>query len=111
MISDGGYVVEDGLPLIFEREPVDRFPGFGAGTFTDILESIRSELCGFEAGLQQTVHDFVGKRKHSALGVMDHEEFLCAEQLVADYERPNRVFARASAPVRIELGAPAENPE
>ena len=44
-------------------------------------------------------HDLVGEQLHPAIGVMDDEPFLGAEQLVRDDERADRVIRRAAAGV------------
>ena len=68
--------------------------------------------CGFdhlrvavERGGRETVrpsrsrHHLVAEQLHAAIGVMDDEPFLCAEQLVRNDERANRIVGGAPAGV------------
>src|SRR6266851_1034986 len=99
MVADAGDVVEDGLLLIADGEPLDVFTGAGAGAFADVLEALRGERRGFEARGEQVAHDVVGEEFHAAIGVVDDEEFAGAEQFVADDEGTDGVVAGAAAGV------------
>ncbi len=50
------------------------------------------------------------KAFHAALGVLDHEPFVRAEQLVRDDQRANRVVARASPGVSDHVGVALAQP-
>src|SRR5438128_5469796 len=73
----------------------------------------KGETLGFrrlQALSEQSAHHVVGKELHAAVGVMDHEPFTGAEQLVGDNERADRVVAGAAAcvadHVRVALAQP-----
>ena len=86
VIADAGDVVEDSLFLVADGEPLDVFTGAGAWAFADVLKTLGSESGGFQAGGQQIAHDIVGEKFHTAIGVVNDEEFAGAEQFVADDE-------------------------
>ena len=46
----------------------------------------------------------VGKECHSAIGVMDHEPFLCSQQLVRNHKGAYRVVAGAAARIANDMG-------
>src|SRR5258708_34356269 len=99
MIADAGDVVEHGLFLVADGEPLDVFTGAGARALADILETLRGERRGFEARGKQIAHDIVGKEFHAAIGMMDDEEFASAKQLVTDDQGTDGVVAGSPAGV------------
>jgi len=104
VIADAGDVVEDGLLLIFDGEPFDIFAGARAGAFADVTEAAGSEFGGFEAGVEEIAHDVVGEEFHAAIGVMDDEEFLSAQQFVTDDEGADGVVTSAAAGIPDHVG-------
>src|SRR5258708_37770823 len=64
---------------------------------SDVLKTLGSESGGFQAGGQQIAHDIVGEKFHTAIGVVNDEEFAGAEQFVADDERADGVVAGSAA--------------
>ena len=104
VIADAGDVVDDRLLLIFDRKPFDVFAGARAGTLADVAEAGGSEFGGFEAGIQKIAHDVVGEEFHAAIGVMDDEKFLSAQQLVADDEGADGVITGAAAGIADHVG-------
>ena len=102
--ADAGDICDDGLGLVFDGEPFDEFGCGGTGALADIFEAFRGEGGGFEAVGEEAAHDVAGEELHAAVGVMDNEEFFCAEQLVADDERTDGVVAGAAAGVADDVG-------
>jgi hypothetical protein len=103
MIADAGDVVEHGLLLAVDGEPLDVFTGARAWTLANILETLRGERGGFEAGCQQIAHDVVGEEFHAAIGVVNDEEFARAKQFVTDDQGTNGVVAGAAAGVAYDV--------
>jgi hypothetical protein len=95
---------DDGLVLVFDGELFDELRGGGTGAFADIFEALGSEGGGFKAVGEEAAHDVVGEEEHAAVGVVDDEEFFCAEELVADDERTDGVVAGAAAGVADDVG-------
>jgi len=104
VIADAGDVVEDGLLLIFDGEPFYVFAGAGAGALADVTEAAGSEFGGFETGVEEIAHDVVVEKFHAAIGVMDDEKFLRAEEFVTDDERADGVITGAAAGIADYVG-------
>jgi hypothetical protein len=104
MIADASDVVEDGLFLIADGKPLDVFTSAGAGAFAEVLETLRSERGGFEAGGEETAHDVVGEKFHATIGMVNDEEFTGAEKFVANDEGADGVVTGAAASVADNVG-------
>jgi hypothetical protein len=92
-------VREDGLGLVLDCEPLDKLRRGAAGAFADVFEAFRGEDSSFEAVGQEAANDVVGEEEHAAVGVVDDEELLGAEEFVADDEGTNGVVAGAATGV------------
>src|SRR5580693_941324 len=90
-------VVNDGLLLIANRQPLDVFTSAGPGTAADVAESVRRQFGGLQTRSQQSAHDIIGEERHSAISMMDDKEFARSKQLVADDEGADRIVAGAAA--------------
>ncbi len=99
MITDAGDVIDHGLLLVADREPLDVFTGAGARALANILETLRGERRGFEARGKQIANGVAGEEFHAAIGVVNDEEFASAKQFVTYNERPNGVVAGSPAGV------------
>src|SRR5260370_3507386 len=104
MIADAGDVIDHGLLLVADGEPLDVFTGAGARALADILEALRGESRGFEARGKQIAHDVIGEEFHAAIGMMDDEEFASAQQFVTYNEGPNGVVAGSPSSVADDVG-------
>src|SRR6202044_3294876 len=99
VISDALDIVDDGPLLVGDGEEIGELRCAGAGAFAHILETFSRESCRFKGAGKQTTDDIVGEELHAAVGVMDNEEFLSAEKLVADDERTDGVVGGSAAGV------------
>ena len=93
---DPGHIVDDGLGLVADREPVEVCGLGGAGAGADVHEAFGAQLGGLEGVREQSADDLVGEELHAAVGVVDDEPLLRAQQLVRDHEGPDGVVGRAS---------------
>jgi hypothetical protein len=79
--------------------------GFGrAGPLTVIDPALGCQLGGLETAAQKAPHGRLGEGFHAAIGMVDHEPFPGAEQLVGNHQRPDRVVARAAAGIADHMG-------
>ena len=104
MIADAGDVVEDGLLLVADGEPLDVFASAGAGAFADVLETLGSERSGFEASGEEATHDVIGEKLHTAIGVVNDKEFASAKKFITDDQGTDGVVAGAAAGVADDVG-------
>src|SRR5260370_31197402 len=93
MIADAGDVIDHGLLLVADGEPLDVCTGAGARAVADMLETLSRERRGFEARGKKIAHNVVGEEFHAAIGVVNDEEFAGAKKLVTDYQGPDGVVA------------------
>src|SRR5262249_32539976 len=84
MVADAPHVGENGGRIILHREPINELTFRRSGTFPDIAKAAGRELCGLEAAGKEISHHLVGEEQHAAVGVVDDEELVRAEQLVGD---------------------------
>src|SRR5271166_3890418 len=79
VIANACHIVEHSSLLVFDGEPLDVLASARTGPFADIAEATGSEFGGLQAGIQKTAHDVVSEEFHSAIGVMEDEEFAGAK--------------------------------
>ena len=101
--ADAGDVGGDALGLVLDGQPIDEIAFRGARRITHVLPAVRSELRGVQALSEERAHHLVGEGLHAAVGVVDHEPLLGAEQLVGDDEGADGVIARAAAGVADDM--------
>jgi hypothetical protein len=82
MSSDSDHVVNDALLRVFEREPFDVVPRSRAASAAYILPLAICDSRRFQALREQVANDVVCESQHPAVGVMNGEPLLCAEQVV-----------------------------
>jgi hypothetical protein len=102
--ADAGYVGEDGVGLVFDGEEFDELGCGRARAFAYVFEALGGEGGGFEAVGEEATDDIVREELHAAVGVVDDEEFLRAEKLVADDEGADGVVRGAAAGVADDVG-------
>jgi len=110
VIADARNVIKDCLFLVFDDEPFDVFASARAGALANVAETAGSEFGSFEAGIEKIAHNVVGEEFHAAIGVMDDEKFLSAEQLVADDEGADGVITGTAARVADHVGVAFREP-
>src|SRR5260370_39160443 len=106
MIADAGDVIDHGLLLVADGEPLDVFTGAGARALADILETLSRERRGFGARGKQIAHNVVGEEFHAAIGGVNDEEFAGVRKLVTDYQGPDGVVAGSASVVRGDFNFP-----
>ena len=110
MRPDALHVLDDARLLVLDRVPFDEVAGRVTAVVMRVRPFLSVEGGGAQVVFEQVGDDLVGKELHPAIGVVDDEPFLRAEQLVRDDERADRVVGRPAAGVaddmRVALGEP-----
>jgi hypothetical protein len=70
----------------------------------DIAKPVGRELRGLEATGKEIPHQLIGEEQHAAVGVVNDEELIRAEQLVGDDRRAKRVVAGAPSGIANNVG-------
>ena len=104
MIANAPHVGDDSSRIILHREPINELALRRSGTFADIAKAVGRELRGLEATDQETPHHLVSEEQHAAVGVVNDEELIGAEQLVGDDQGAERVIAGASSGIANHVG-------
>src|SRR5262249_39632845 len=102
--TDALDVLNHALGQILDRVPVDEMAVDRAATMFRIGPLLAVEVCCFEIVLEQIAHDFISEGQHAAVGVMDDEPLVGAEQLMRDHQRANSIVACAAAGIADDMG-------
>jgi hypothetical protein len=86
VIADASDIGDHAAGFVRERQPIDKVTRVGSRALADILSALITDLCSFEAALQKPSDNGVGKKCHSAIGVMDDEPLLRSQQLVGNHK-------------------------
>lgn len=86
MIADAGDISDYAARFVHERQPIDKVTLVGSRALANILPTLIAELCRFETALQKPTDNGVGKKGHSAIGMMDDESLLRSQQLVGNHK-------------------------
>src|SRR5580704_8669824 len=84
VVTKAVHIVDYRLHRVGDSKPFDELSGTRSWTFTDIAETGRRQVGCFQAVIEQSANNLVGKELHTAIGVVDDEELTRAQQLVAD---------------------------
>src|SRR5215469_10412377 len=99
MVANAPDVRYDGRRIILHGEPIDKLTFRRPRPLPDIAKAVGGELGGLETTGKEIPHHLVGEEQHAAVGVVDDEELIRAEQLVRDDQGAKRVVARAPSGV------------
>ncbi|EAU65160.1 hypothetical protein STIAU_4203 [Stigmatella aurantiaca DW4/3-1] len=110
--ADALHVHHHALREILDREPVHELALGRAGTSADVLPLALVEHRRLEAALEQLAEGLLREELHAAVGMVDDEELLGAQQLVGDDEGADGIVTRTASgvadDVRIALLEPRE---
>ena len=104
MVTDAGDVSNYAARFVCERQPIDKVTLLGSRALANILPTLIAELCRFETAFQKPAHNGVGKKCHSAIGMMDDKPLLRSQQLVGNHKRAYRIVAGATARITNHMG-------
>ncbi len=86
------------------REPADRVARTRSPAMLGIGPRLTIEGSSFKIIFEQIADYSVVEKLHSTIGVVDHEPFPCAQQLVGNHQRADRVVACAAAGIADDMG-------
>ena len=104
MIADAGYIGDHAACFVRKGEPVDEVARIGSRTLPNVLPAVSSTCAVSRLFFRRSRMMESVKECHPAIGVMDHEPFLCSEQLVGDDKGSYRVVAGATARIANHVG-------
>ena len=99
MFADPSHVCRHALRLTLDREPVDVVTIRRSRPRADIVKAVRRECSRLQALGQKAPHRFVGEVLLTAAGMVNHEPFTRALQLVRNDQGPNRIIAGSATRV------------
>jgi hypothetical protein len=82
--TDALDVLDHGVVRVRDRQPVDEVTFVRARALTHVEETVWSERRGLEALGEEAPDYLVGEELHTAIGVMDDEPLLGAQEFVRD---------------------------
>ena len=104
MVPNAPHVGDDGSRIILHREPINELTLRRSGAFPDIAKAAGRELRRLEATGKKIPHHLVREEQHAAVGVVNDEELIRAEQLVGDDQGAERVVAGAPSGIANNVG-------
>ena len=104
MVTNAPHVGDDRSRIILHREPINELTLRRSGAFPDIAKAAGRELRRLEATGQEIPHHLVREEQHAAVGVVNDEELIRAEQLVGDDQGAERVVAGAPSGIANNVG-------
>jgi hypothetical protein len=97
---------------VTEGQPLDLRPLCRAWPHAHVAPALLVDDSSVEAAGEQVAHDLVGEQLHAAVGVVNDEKLLRAQQLVRDHQRTDGVVAGPPTGVAnhvgVALGQPGE---